>query len=109
MSLRTLCGGLIVAISVAGPLGASADQAPPATSGAPPVASPAAPATRLEAIAVQSLQETALPEEAFTLTYANRPIAEFRARLLGRTPQERAEGTVRRIDELTALGLHAPV
>ena len=88
MRLRTLLRGLIVAISVAGPLAAEAGQA--------------------EQV-VPSLTEAARPEEAFTLQYGNRPIVEFRARLLGRTPEERADGTVRRLDELEALGLHAPV
>ena len=61
------------------------------------------------AISVQSLTEAAPPGEAYTLHYGNRPIVEFRARLLGRSPQERARGTVRRLDELVALRLHAPV
>jgi len=107
MRLRTLLPGLIVAMSIAGPL--AAGQAAQPASGAPPLASPAAPVSHLDAIAVQSLTEVAEPEEAFTLEYGNRPIVEFRARLLGRTPEERADGTVRRLDELTALGLHAPV
>ncbi|HZW01077.1 MAG TPA: hypothetical protein VFF55_05865, partial [Candidatus Deferrimicrobium sp.] len=106
MSVHALLRGLIVAISVAGPLAASAGQAAQPASGAPPLASPA---SRLAPIAVQSLTEAARPEEAFTLQYGNRPIVEFRARLLGRTPQERADGTVRRLDELAALGLQAPV
>jgi small-conductance mechanosensitive channel len=88
MRLRTLLRGLIVAISVAGPLAADAGQA---------------------AQGVQSLTEAARPEEAFTLQYGNRPIVEFRARLVGRTPEERAEGTVRRLDDLMARGLYAPV
>jgi len=88
MHLRTLLQGLIVAISVAGPLAADAGQA---------------------AQGVQSLTEAARPEEAFTLQYGNRPVVEFRARLVGRTPEERAEGTVRRLDDLMARGLYAPV
>ena len=92
MSVRMLLCGLIVAISIVGPLAAEAGQEGQPTSGA-----------------VQSMTEAARPEEAFTLQYGNRPIVEFRARLLGRTPEERADGTVRRLDELAALGLQAPV
>jgi small-conductance mechanosensitive channel len=109
MRLHALLRGLIVAISLAGPLAADAGQAAQPASGAPPLASAAAPASHLDPIAVQSLSEAARPEEAFTLKYGNRPIVEFRARLLGRTPEERADGTVRRLDELMALGLQAPV
>jgi small-conductance mechanosensitive channel len=109
MRLHTLLRGLIVAISFTGPLVAEAGQAAQPVSGAPSQASPAAPASGLDPIAVRSLTEAGPPEEAFTLKYGNRPIVEFRARLVGRTPQERAEGTVRRLDELAALGLYAPV
>ena len=88
MRVHALLRGLIVAILVAGPLAAAAGQA---------------------AQGVQSLSEAARPEEAFTLQYGNRPIVEFRGRLVGRTPQERADGTVRRLDELMARGFYAPV
>lgn len=116
MGHRALLRGLIAALSVAGPLAADTGQAAPPVSVAPPQASPAptppatlAPAGLPGGIAVESLTEAAPPAEAYTLHYGNRPIVEFRARLLGRTPQERARGTVRRLDELVALRLHSPV
>ena len=113
MSHRVLLRGLIAALWVAGPAAADSGQAAPPVSVAPTPVSPApaapAPPSLPGAISVQSLTEAAPPGEAYTLHYGNRPIVEFRARLLGRTPQERARGTVRRLDELVALRLHAPV
>src|SRR5918993_4778710 len=47
--------------------------------------------------------------EAATLTYFNRPILVFRARVLGRSPAERAAGATRALDELVAQGLTGPV
>ena len=47
--------------------------------------------------------------EAATLTYFNRPILVFRARVLGRSPVERAASASRALDELVAQGQTSPV
>jgi len=47
--------------------------------------------------------------EPFTLTFANRPIVVLRARVLGRSPGERAEGAGRVLDDLVARRVTAPV
>jgi small-conductance mechanosensitive channel len=48
-------------------------------------------------------------DEPFTLTFLNRPIVTFRARVLGRRPVERAAGAQRILDQLVADGLSGPV
>jgi small-conductance mechanosensitive channel len=44
-----------------------------------------------------------------TLTYFNRPIVVLRARVVGRTPEERAAGATRILDELVERGTTGPV
>jgi small-conductance mechanosensitive channel len=47
--------------------------------------------------------------ESFTFTFANRPIVILRARVLGRSPAERAVGAGRILDDLVAQRLDGPV
>jgi small-conductance mechanosensitive channel len=47
--------------------------------------------------------------ETATLTFFNRPIAVFRARVLGRGPRERAAGAGRILDELVSQQVTGPV
>ena len=47
--------------------------------------------------------------EAFTLTFFNRPIVVFRARVLGRGPAERGVGARRILDDLAANNVTGPV
>ena len=91
MNVRTLLRGLILVVLGRRAARRRGRQTAQPASGAPPLASPAAPASQLDPIAVRSVTEAARPEEAFTLQDENWPIAEFRARLLGRTPEERAQ------------------
>ena len=53
--------------------------------------------------------ETVPPGDASTLTFFNRPIVVFRARVLGRSPAERAAGAVRILDDLAAQRITGPV
>ncbi len=46
---------------------------------------------------------------SFTLTYFNRPIVVLKARVIGRSPEERAAGAVRILDELVERGVTSPV
>src|SRR5262245_36092829 len=55
------------------------------------------------------LSEPAPPREAFTLTFHNRPIAVLRARLLGRTPEERGRVRAARLMELAENNPTGPV
>jgi small-conductance mechanosensitive channel len=48
-------------------------------------------------------------DEAFALEYGNRQIAVLRARVLGRTPEDRVTSASRRLDDLVAQGLTGPV
>jgi len=47
--------------------------------------------------------------EAVTLTFFNRPIVVLRARVLGRSPSERAAAAEKALDELAHEGITAPV
>jgi len=47
--------------------------------------------------------------ETATVMFANRPIVLLRARVLGRSPAERAAGTERNLEDLSAQGLSTPV
>jgi small-conductance mechanosensitive channel len=58
---------------------------------------------------ITSLSRAAPPSEAHTLRFGNRPIVVLRARLLGRTPEDRARASVRRIRELAEANPTAPV
>lgn len=48
-------------------------------------------------------------EHSYTFTYANRPIAVLRARVLGHDPDERARGAERILDDLVDRDLTGPV
>jgi hypothetical protein len=56
-----------------------------------------------------TLVEAADPAQAFTLTYSNRRITTFRARIFGRLPAERAAAVTRRLDEFVASRMTKPV
>jgi hypothetical protein len=89
---------------------AKAPTPPPAATSAPLRAPAAArPSATAAGIVVPDLTEVAPADEAFTLQYGNRPIIVFRARVLGRTPEERATATVRRLDDLVDQNLAGPV
>ena len=86
---------LAVFVLVLGWAGAGSAQAPPRQ--APPVSS------ILGAVAPE-------PSGAsFTLTYFNRHIVVLRARVMGRTPEERATSATRILDELVERGVTGPV
>ena len=55
------------------------------------------------------VSELAPADRFATLTYANRPIVELRAQVLGRMPAERAASAVRALDGLVARGVTSPV
>jgi small-conductance mechanosensitive channel len=48
-------------------------------------------------------------DQAATLYYNNRKIVDFRARILGRLPRDRAAAAVRFLDDLVARGVAGPV
>jgi small-conductance mechanosensitive channel len=70
----------------------------PAPSGGPP-----------PTVVVSRLTEAAPASEAASFRYGNRPIVVLRGRLLARSPAERAEAAVRRLDGLVAQGITGPV
>jgi hypothetical protein len=48
-------------------------------------------------------------QETATVTFTNRPIVELRARVLGRSPDERAAGAERSLEDLASQGITGPV
>ena len=50
-----------------------------------------------------------LTDQTATVTYFNRPIVRLRARVLGRSPQDRALVATRLLDEIVADGITGPV
>ncbi len=69
----------------------------------PAPATPPAPGSLPAVIGAERSQETA------TVTFTNRPIVEFRARVLGRSPDERATGAERSLEDLAEQGITGPV
>jgi len=89
----SLARGLFLALALAGGMGASAYAQAPAQ----PVPPPSTPVV------------SAPSGEAVTLTFFNRPILVFRARVLGRGPGERATSASRVLDDLVGQGQISPV
>ena len=87
----------------------TAQSEQPATP-APTAASPAQDQTEaaLAAAAVAGQAEGPATSSA-TFTYANRPIVEFRATLLGRTPGDRTSAARQALDPLIEAGVTGPV
>jgi small-conductance mechanosensitive channel len=92
--------GWAVLACLAPALVAAQEATPPAPAGA---------GATEPAVSVQTLTEVAPRNEWFTLRYYNRPVVLLRARLLGRTPQERALAAVARIDQEVAKYPDGPV
>jgi len=100
-ALRVLIVALLAAAAVAASSPGAAQPAPQ---------NPAAPAAQGRAAqGVLTGVQSEPSGEVATLTFFNRPIVVFRARVLGRGPAERAEGAERALESLAAQGTTGPV
>ena len=77
-----------------------AAQAPPA---------PGAPVASQAPASVAAVLSAVPAEETVTLTFFNRPIVNLKAKVLGRSPEERAAAAERVLDELLDQGITGPV
>jgi len=67
---------------------------------------PAAPPAQVSVPAVIGAERS---QETATVTFANRPIVVLKARVLGRSPAERATGAERSLEDLASQGITGPV
>jgi small-conductance mechanosensitive channel len=74
-----------------------------------PVRLYAQPQSLAESLAKADVIVAVPDDQAATLYYNNRKIVDFRARILGRLPRDRAAAAVRFLDDLVARGVAGPV
>ena len=96
LSAAAMAAGIALALVV----GTGTVAAQPQTIPVPPA---------LQAAARAALVSAERSDEPFTLTYFNRPIVVFRARVLGRPPSDRAGIAVQVLDNLVAAKATDPV